>query len=81
MQLRKKCINLFIHRFEGDDTIMAPHVIRAFCIAFSQLEEEINSNDPEKLRSSILELLSEHKFSPELSTKLVDFILEHRKRG
>jgi len=66
-----------IVRFEGDDTIMAPVVIRAFYTIFSEFGEEIDSTEGiETLKSSIMEILSKNKFSPEFSMKIVDFIFQ-----
>ena len=66
-----------IVRFEGDDTIMAPVVIRAFYTIFSKFGEEIDSTeDTETLKSSIREILSKNKFSHEFSVKIVDFIFQ-----
>ncbi len=60
-------------RLEGDDTVMAPVVIRAFYVLFSELGGKILSRDA-ILKPSIMEVLHRSKFSPELSIKIVDFL-------
>lgn len=64
-------------RFEGDDTIMAPVVIRAFYTIFLEFEEEIESSSG-NVRVLIEELLSKNKFAPEFSARITDFLLEKR---
>lgn len=65
-----------IVRLEGDDTIMAPIVIRAFYTLFSTFGKKIESLSDEDFKSSAMETLSENKVSSELSMKIVDFFLE-----
>ncbi len=65
-------------RLEGDDTIMAPMVIKAFHFLYSKLGEEIESSEnTANLRSSMMKILSENNFSREFSTKVIDFLLEN----
>ncbi len=64
-----------IVRFEGEDTIAAPQVIRAFHTIFSKLEKEIESSTGD-LRSLVRDLLIENKFSSEFSSKIADFFLK-----
>jgi hypothetical protein len=78
MEIRRTALNLFILRFEGEDTIMAPEVIRASYILFSELGDKMESSDDTTLRRLMMEALSQNKFSHEFSMKIVDFILEHR---
>ena len=66
-----------IVRFEGDDTIMAPMVIRAFYTLYSEIEKEIESGrDLVNLKPLMMEVLSGNNFSPEFSTKVIDFVVE-----
>ncbi len=78
----ERCKNLDLKgpivRFEGDDTIMAPVAIRAFYTLYSELGDKIESSDDVTLRSSVMEVLSQKKFSPEFITKIVDFILKYQ---
>ncbi len=66
-----------IVRLEGDDTIMAPSVIRAFYILFTELGQRRSENS-ENLKKEMLQFLSQNKFSSELSMKIVDFIIENK---
>ena len=67
-----------VARFEEDETVMAPQVIRAFSILFSELGDEINTADAVQLRSLMMDLLFENRFSSEFSMKVVDFVLKKR---
>jgi hypothetical protein len=67
-----------IIRFEGEDTIMAPKVIRASYVVFNELGDKIESSDDTTLRPLMIEALFQNKFSHEFSQKIVEFILEHR---
>lgn len=58
-------------------TIMAPRVIRAFHILFT-MKWRMRPENGESLKQEILQLLSQKKFSPELSMKIVDFFMENR---
>jgi hypothetical protein len=65
-------------RFEGDDTIMAPSVIGAVSILYNKFEKEVESgSEIPDLKNCMVALLTEKKFSAELSTKIVDLILEN----
>ena len=63
-------------RFEGEDTIMAPTVIRAFYTLFSEAGDKIKTLEDAALESLIMEVLSRNKFSSEFSRKIADFVLE-----
>lgn len=66
-----------IVRFEGDDTIMAPMVIRAFYTLYYEIGEEIESGgDPMNLKPLMMEVLTRNNFSPEFSKKIIDFVEE-----
>jgi hypothetical protein len=67
-----------VQRFEEDETVMAPQVIRAFSILFSELGDEIHLADAVRLRSLMMDLLFENRFSSEFSMKVVDFVLKKR---
>jgi len=58
-------------------TIMAPRVIRAFHILFT-MNGRMKPENSESLKQEMLQLLSQKKFSPELSIKIVDFFMENR---
>ena len=62
-------------RLEGNDTIMAPMVIRAFYILHTKRGES-EPGDLTLFKSSMMEILSKSKFSTEFSGKVVDFFLE-----
>lgn len=79
MEIKTRFLNLFVSRFKGNDTTVASEVIRAFYILFSELGDEIElSEDTDKLRSSMINVLSRNKFSTDFSMKIVDFVLENR---
>lgn len=63
---------------EGDDTIMAPMVIRAFHILFT-VAQRMESENPETLKQEMLQLLSQNRFSLEFSMEIVDFFMENRE--
>ena len=77
MKIRKRLLNLFVHRFEGDDTVMTPMVIRAFYTIFSGMGDKVESSGRTTLKSSMMEILYKNEFPPELSAKIVDFILDN----
>ncbi len=62
-------------RLEGDDTIMAPTVIRAFHLLFTMVQG-IESEPSESLKQEMLQFLSQKKFSLEFSMEIVDFFME-----
>ena len=64
-------------RLEGDDTIMAPLVIRAFHLLFTMIQG-IELEPSENLKQKMLQLLSQKKFSLEFSMEIVDFFVEKR---
>jgi hypothetical protein len=59
-----------------DSAIMAPTVIRAFHILFTR--SHCTELEHEDLKREMLQLLSENKFSLELSTEIVTFFMENR---
>lgn len=67
-----------VQRLEEDEAVMAPQVIRAFSILFSELGDEIHLADAARLRSLMMDLLFENQFSSEFSMKVVDFVLKKR---
>jgi len=64
-------------RLEGNDTIMAPMVIRAFHLLFTMIQG-IESEPSESLKQEMLQFLSQKKFSLEFSMEIVDFFMEKR---
>ena len=79
MEIKTRFLNLFVSRFKGNDTTVASEVIRAFYVLFSELGDEIElSEDTDKLRSSMINVLSRNKFPTDFSMKIVDFVLENR---
>ncbi len=68
--------NLQRLNLEGDSTIMAPRVIRAFHILFTA-EQRMGPDGSENLKQEMVQILSQ-KFSLELSLKIVDFFMENK---
>ena len=68
--------NLQRLNLEGDSTIMAPRVIRAFHILFTTVQR-MGPDGSENLKQEMVQILSQ-KFSLELSLKIVDFFMENR---
>lgn len=58
-------------------TIMAPRVIRAFHILLT-MTQRVGPENSESLKQEMLQILSQKKFSSELSVKIVDFFIENR---
>lgn len=68
--------NLQRLKLEGDGTIMAPRVIRAFHILFTTMQRR-GPDDSESLKQDMVQILSQ-KFSLEFSMRIVDFFMENR---
>ncbi|MBU7024399.1 MAG: hypothetical protein HXS40_09565 [Theionarchaea archaeon] len=62
---------------EGDSTIMAPRIIQAFHILFTE-NERIKSGNNETLKQEILNLLTENRFSFDFSVEITNFFLARR---
>jgi hypothetical protein len=62
---------------KGEDTVMAPMVIRAFHILFTVMQQiELESSKP--IKQEMLQVLSHNKFPLDLSLEIVDFFMESR---
>ncbi|MGC1120366.1 MAG: hypothetical protein WBA22_04655 [Candidatus Methanofastidiosia archaeon] len=65
-----------IVRFGGEDTIMAPSVIHAFYVLYTEMGEAMESPDEDfSIQREMMELLASHKFSPQFSMEIVEFAL------
>jgi hypothetical protein len=62
---------------EGDNIIMAPRIIQAFHILFTE-NERIKSGKNETLKQEILNLLTENRFSFGFSVEITNFFLAKR---
>jgi hypothetical protein len=62
---------------KGEDTVMAPMVIRAFHILFTVIQK-IELEDSKPLKQEMLQVLSQNKFPLDFSLEIVDFFMENR---
>jgi hypothetical protein len=66
-------------RLNGESSVMAPRILRAYYILFFTYEEDIYTvNDDETTRSSMVHLLSEKEFTNQFSEKIIDFLFKER---
>ncbi|MBU7044846.1 MAG: hypothetical protein HXS54_00300 [Theionarchaea archaeon] len=74
VELKGPALRGIMDPIKGDDTVMAPMVIRAFHILFTMTVKP-ESHEPSE--QEILDVLSQW-FSLEFSMEIVDFFMEHK---